>query len=79
MTPRALLTAIGATAIGFAVVIGSAAGFSAGLTPSSSTPDSHQIVPTLALIDAGTGMARGATQGLPLRARAGEEDRPIAL
>ena len=47
MTPRALLTAIGATAIGFAVAIGAAAGsVSSPTTPVSASTTTHMSLPT---------------------------------
>jgi hypothetical protein len=44
MTPRALLTTIGATAIGFAIAIGSVAGFSADGTTTTSATAQQTVV-----------------------------------
>lgn len=80
MTPRALLTVIGATAIGFAIAISSVAGFTSdAATPSSMTNGDGQAMSTVAFIDAGTSMASGMGTGTFPRSLSGEDDCPIAL
>jgi hypothetical protein len=66
MTPRALLTVIGATAIGFAIAIGSVAGFAADTaTPSSSNAaDGNQAVRVMTLAESGAGSAALGTASM---------------
>lgn len=78
MTPRALLTSIGATAIAFAIAIGSVA----SITPATTTTVdvSHgQATRTMAYSDVGTGLASGLGTGMPLRTLSAEDDCPVAL
>jgi hypothetical protein len=83
MTPRALLTAIGATAIGFAVVIGSAAsaGFVApsALAVSAQTAETEDAVQTMAYHHAMSGQTLGRAAGAGASAVLPNEDCPIAL
>jgi hypothetical protein len=85
MTPRALLTAIGATAIGFAIAIGGAAGFASGaLTPSTTVTASADSAPeqtmrSVAYATPGTDLAHLMGTGVAHRLVSSENDCPIAL
>jgi hypothetical protein len=78
MTPRALLTVIGATAIGFAIAIGSVAGFAAGTPTSSRTTDTNQSVRVMTLADSGVDSAEWGTPASTMRTMSRDADCLVA-
>lgn len=79
MTPRALLTVIGATAIGFAIAIGSVAGFAADTSTPSSAADSNQAVRVMTLADAGADRDGLETPAFMVQTTSKDADCVIAL
>jgi hypothetical protein len=84
MTPRALLTIIGATAIGFAIAIGGAAGLAANTSmPSATTAQvsapTEQTVHELRRATPGTNLAHLLRTGPSDRGGSSNSDCAIAL
>jgi hypothetical protein len=78
MTPRALLTVIGATAIGFAIAIGSVAGFAADTASPFRAAESNQAVRVLTLADAGADRDELGTPTSMMRTMSRDADCLIA-
>jgi hypothetical protein len=75
MTPRTLLTTIGATAVAFALAIGIAAGSADTL----SIPDSAASTTTVAYVAAGTELAGQTPAGIARQFTVQGDDCPIAV